>query len=261
MEKLLDIVAKLRDPQKGCPWDREQSFKSIAPHTIEEAYEVIDAIERNDLPDLRHELGDLLLQVVFHAQMAEEQGAFNFGEVVEGICSKMIRRHPHVFGNQKFASIAEQRANWESHKAAERAQKGGSGRVLEGVSASQPGLSRAIQLGKRAATVGFDWPDADRVIDKVREELQELDEARLSGDQNKIEQELGDLLFSMASLARHLGIDPDSALRRAGMKFELRFKRVENNVLAGDRSWQEWRLEELEELWQKAKTDLASNGA
>ncbi len=259
MQKLLDIMAKLRDPHEGCPWDREQNFQSIAPHTLEEAYEVVDAIERNDLSDLRHELGDLLLQVVFHAQMADEQGAFDFGQVVEGICSKMVRRHPHVFGKQKFATSAEQRADWERHKAAERAQKDATGGVLDGVSRSQPGLSRAIKLGKRAATVGFDWPDADRVIEKVREELEELDQARLSGDQNKIEEELGDLLFSMASLARHLGIDPDSVLRRAAMKFELRFNRVENSVQAASRSWQDWRLEELEELWQQAKTDLASS--
>ncbi|MCZ6516890.1 MAG: nucleoside triphosphate pyrophosphohydrolase [Gammaproteobacteria bacterium] len=259
MEKLLDIMAKLRDPDKGCPWDREQDFRSIAPYTIEEAYEVADAIERNDLQDLRHELGDLLLQVVFHAQMADEQGAFDFGQVVDGICSKMIRRHPHVFGDRKFASSEEQTADWERHKAAERAEKDGNGGVLAGVSPSQPGLSRAIKLGKRAATVGFDWPDADRVMEKVREELEELDQARHSDNQDEIEEELGDLLFSMGSLARHLDIDPESALRRAALKFESRFGQVENHVRAQGRPWQDWRLEELEELWQQAKTDPVSS--
>ena len=259
MQKLLDIMAKLRDPDKGCPWDREQDFRSIAPYTIEEAYEVADAIERNDLQDLRHELGDLLLQVVFHAQMADEQGAFDFGQVVDGICSKMIRRHPHVFGDRKFASSEEQTADWERHKAAERAEKDGNGGVLAGVSPSQPGLSRAIKLGKRAATVGFDWPDADRVMEKVREELEELDQARHSDNQDEIEEELGDLLFSMGSLARHLDIDPESALRRAALKFESRFGHVENHVRAQGRPWQDWQLEELEELWQQAKTDPVSS--
>ena len=259
MQKLLDIMVKLRDPNEGCPWDRDQNFRSIAPYTIEEAYEVADANERNDLPDLRHELGDLLLQVVFHAQMADEQGAFDFGQVVDGICSKMIRRHPHVFGEQKFASTAEQRADWEHHKAAERAQKGGTEGVLDGISASQPGLSRAIKLGKRAATVGFDWPNADRVMEKVREELEELDQARRSVNQDNIEEELGDLLFSMASLARHLRIDPESALRRAAVKFELRFGKMENSLRTLGRPWQDWPLEELEELWQQAKTDPVSS--
>ncbi len=230
MQKLLDIMARLRDPDEGCPWDREQDFRSIAPYTIEEAYEVADAIERNDLHDLRHELGDLLLQVVFHAQMADEQGAFDFAQVVDGICSKMIRRHPHVFGDRKFASSEDQRADWERHKAAERAEKGGNANVLDGISPSQPGLSRAIKLGKRAATVGFDWPDTDQVMEKVREELAELDQARHSDNREEIEEELGDLLFSMGSLARHLGVDPESALRRAAVKFESRFGQVENRA-------------------------------
>jgi nucleoside triphosphate diphosphatase len=259
MQKLLDIMAKLRDPDEGCPWDRDQDFRSIAPYTIEEAYEVADAIERNDLHDLRHELGDLLLQVVFHAQMADEQGAFDFAQVVDGICSKMIRRHPHVFGDRKFASTEEQTADWERHKAAERAEKDGSGGVLAGVSPSQPGLSRAIKLGKRAATVGFDWPDADQVMEKVREELAELDQARRSDNRDEIEEELGDLLFSMGSLARHLGIDPESALRRAAVKFESRFGQVENRLREQGRPWQDLRLEELEDLWQQAKKDPATD--
>ncbi len=255
MQKLLDIMARLRDPDEGCPWDREQDFRSIAPYTIEEAYEVADAIERNDLHDLRHELGDLLLQVVFHAQMADEQGAFDFAQVVDGICSKMIRRHPHVFGDRKFASSEEQTADWERRKAAERAEKDGSGGVLAGVSPSQPGLSRAIKLGKRAATVGFDWPDADQVMEKVREELAELDQARYSDNQDELEEELGDLLFSMGSLARHLGGDPESALRRAAVKFESRFGPGENRLRHQGRRWQDVRLEELEDLWQQAKKD------
>jgi len=259
MQKLLDIMARLRDPDEGCPWDREQDFRSIAPYTIEEAYEVADAIERNDLHDLRHELGDLLLQVVFHAQMADEQGAFDFAQVVDGICSKMIRRHPHVFGDRKFASSEEQTADWERHKAAERAEKDGSGGVLDGISPSQPGLSRAIKLGKRAATVGFDWPDTDQVMEKVREELAELDQARHSDNQDEIEEELGDLLFSMGSLARHLGVDPESALRRAALKFESRFGQVENRLRDQGRRWQEVRLEELEDLWQQAKTNPANS--
>lgn len=260
MQKLLDIMARLRDPDEGCPWDLDQDFRSIAPYTIEEAYEVADAIERNDLHDLRHELGDLLLQVVFHAQMADEQGAFDFGQVVDGICSKMIRRHPHVFGDQKFANTEEQRADWERHKAAEREEKGGSGNLLDGISPSQPGLSRAIKLGKRAATVGFDWPDAERVVEKVREELAELDQARNSNDQDKIEEELGDLLFSMGSLARHLGIDPETALRRAALKFESRFGQVEDRLREQGRPWQDVPLEELEDLWQQAKKGPASGG-
>jgi MazG family protein len=255
MDKLLEIMARLRDPQHGCPWDREQDFRSIAPYTIEEAYEVADAIERDDLDDLRGELGDLLLQVVFHAQMAGEQGAFDFEQVVEGICDKMVRRHPHVFGDQTFTSPEERRADWERHKARERASKNGSkGRLLEGISRSQPGLTRAVKLGRRAATVGFDWHDADGVLAKISEEMVELDVARNRGDQDCIEEELGDLLFAMGSLARHLGVDPESALRRAGLKFESRFARLERQLNDSGRSWESCSADELEALWQQAKT-------
>jgi ATP diphosphatase len=190
--------------------------------------------------------------------MASDTGEFDFDGVTKSICDKMIRRHPHVFGDRKFASTEDQRADWERHKAAERAEKGGSANVLDGISPSQPGLSRAIKLGKRAATVGFDWPDADQVMEKVREELAELDQARRSDNQDEIEEELGDLLFSMGSLARHLGIDPESALRRAAVKFESRFGQVENRLREQGRPWQDVPLEELEDLWQQAKKGPAT---
>lgn len=252
--KLLEIMAALRDPASGCPWDREQSFASIAPYTIEEAYEVADAIDRKDLQALREELGDLLLQVVFHAQMAREQGAFDFSDVVQSICDKLVRRHPHVFGNEHIDSAAEQRRAWDECKAQEREHSGNGGtRQLAGIARSLPALARAEKLGRRAAGVGFDWPAIPDVRAKLDEELTELNEA-LAGNHGDIQEEIGDLLFTLANLARHLDTDPEEALRLANNKFERRFSDVEDAVRRSGRSWQDFEAEELDVLWQAAKT-------
>ena len=230
VSRLIGIMAALRDPQGGCPWDLEQDFRSIAPYTLEEAYEVADAIERGNLDDLRDELGDLLLQVVFHAQMAREQGAFDFDDVVRGICDKLVRRHPHVFGGEAVASAAEQTEVWERLKAAEKAGRGTAG-LLDDVPVSLPSLTRAAKLGRRAARAGFDWPDPSGPRRKIDEELGELDEA-LSRERpaGEIEGEFGDLLFSMVNWARHLGIDPEAALRRSNEKFLRRFRHIEGRL-------------------------------
>jgi len=255
IERLLAIMARLRDPAGGCPWDQEQDFASIAPYTIEEAYEVADAIERADLAALKDELGDLLLQVVFHARMAEEAGHFAFDDVAEAIADKMVRRHPHVFGDAEIApeisNVAAQNEAWEAHKAAERAAKGGHDSVLDGVALALPALSRAAKISRRAARIGFDWPDARAVIPKIREEIAEL-EAELAKDAPAAarEEELGDLLFAVANLARQLEIEPETALRRATAKFERRFRRVE--ALARERGIGH-DLEALEALWQEIK--------
>ncbi|NBB92503.1 MAG: nucleoside triphosphate pyrophosphohydrolase [Gammaproteobacteria bacterium] len=234
IERLLGIMARLRDPERGCPWDVQQDFRTIAPYTIEEAHEVADAIERGDLDDLRDELGDLLFQVVFHARMAEERAAFAFDDVVEAIADKLVRRHPHVFGDARFADAEEQTANWEAIKAAERAQKGESdSSVLAGVSRGLPALRRSVKLQKRAARVGFDWPEASPVFDKIREEAEELEQAVAADDPDNIEEEVGDLLFAVTNLARKLAVDPGSALRRANHKFERRFRGME--ALAAER--------------------------
>jgi MazG family protein len=254
ISNLLEIMAVLRDPQRGCPWDIEQDFRSIAPYTIEEAYEVAEAIDRSDLDALRDELGDLLLQVVFHAQMAAEQQAFSFADVVQAISEKLLRRHPHVFSDTVIASAAEQREAWESHKAREQGRgPGGSSRVLTGVSASLPALARAAKLGRRARSVGFDWPDASGVVDKVREEIDELAVARQSMDAEAVTEEIGDLLFSVANLARHLDVDPEEALRRANRKFEHRFAALEDRVRADGRAWREIDAGELDALWRQVK--------
>ncbi len=222
--RLLEIMAKLRDPEDGCPWDLEQDFRSIAPYTLEEAYEVADAIERGDLGDLQEELGDLLLQVVFHAQMARELGAFGFEDVVAGICNKLVRRHPHVFAGATVESAAAQTESWERLKAEEKAARGRAG-ALDDVPVALPALTRAAKLGRRAARVGFDWPDATGPRRKVDEELQELDSA-IAGDEDPdaVEAEFGDLLFALVNYARHLGIDPESALRGSNEKFVRRFR-------------------------------------
>ena len=253
IDHLLRIMAALRTPGTGCPWDLEQTFRTIAPYTIEEACEVADAIDRDDLDALRDELGDLLFQVVFHARMAEEQGAFEFADVVTAICEKMERRHPHVFASATVASAAEQSEAWEAHKARERSEAGNHHQsALDGVPATLPSLMRAQKLSRRAARVGFDWPDWMGVADKVAEELGEL-RAVAGADRDAAEEELGDLLFAAASLARHLDVDADAALRRANRKFESRFRGMESELRAAGRSPEDAGLEELEALWNREK--------
>ncbi len=254
LERLLAIMARLRDPDGGCAWDLQQTFASIAPYTLEEAYEVADAIERNDLSDLKEELGDLLLQVVFHARMAEEQGAFAFEDVATAICDKMVRRHPHVFGEAAYDGVAEQGAAWETIKAAERAAKGAhrSG-VLDDVPAGLPGLVRAAKLTGRAARVGFDWPDALAIMDKLREETAELEAEIASGDKAKAREELGDLLFVCANLARKLDVDPEDTLRAANAKFIRRFGFIERALAAQGRRPEQSDLAEMDALWDEAK--------
>jgi MazG family protein len=259
LNRLLAIMARLRDPAHGCPWDREQNFATIAPYTIEEAYEVADAIARGDMTALRDELGDLLFQVVFHARMAEEAGQFDFTDVAMAIADKMVRRHPHVFGDAEVESAAAQSAAWEEHKAKERAAKaaaaGAAASVLDGVALALPALLRAIKIQQRAARIGFDWPNAPPVIAKLAEEIAEL-EAELThdgaADHARIEDEMGDILFAAANLARKLDIDPEAALRRATNKFERRFRRVE--VMAAERGVGH-DLDALEALWQETKAN------
>jgi nucleoside triphosphate diphosphatase len=252
ISKLLDIVARLRDPEHGCPWDREQTFETIAPYTIEEAYEVADAIEREALEELPGELGDLLFQVVFHARMAEEQGRFDFAAVVEHICAKLLRRHPHVFGGESIETAAGQSAAWDRHKQAER-QAQGHTRVLEGVARALPALKRAEKLGLRAARVGFEWPELAGAWGKLAEELGELDAAIAADSADEAEDEAGDVLFAVVNVCRHLGIDPEQALRRANRRFEQRFGYVERRVEESGRGWQAHDLDALESYWQQAK--------
>lgn len=258
IRELLDIMARLRNPDGGCPWDLEQDFATIAPYTIEEAYEVADAIDRGDLDDLKDELGDLLLQVVFHAQMAKEQGAFAFPDVVAAICDKMIRRHPHVFGDDSFEDAEAQTRNWEAIKQAERAAAGNAdASALAGISRGLPEWQRAVKLQSRAARVGFDWPGPAPVIDKLHEEIGEVQAELAHGDvvanHDRLEDEIGDLLFVAANLARHAKVDPGAALRRANLKFERRFRTME--TLAGERreALKDLSLEQQEALWQRAK--------
>ena len=255
---LLDIMRRLRDPNGGCPWDVEQTFETIAPYTIEEAYEVAAAIEDKDWPALKDELGDLLLQVVYHARMAEECALFDFGDVVEAVTSKMIARHPHVFGgSEPITSAAAQTVAWEEHKRREREQKPESG-MLDGVARALPALMRAEKLQKRAASVGFDWDNPAKVLEKVKEEASELVEARDAGaPSEKLADELGDLLFVVANLARHLKIDPEAALRGTNAKFVRRFKAIEAALAKQGRSPNDASLDEMEALWQAAKKDEA----
>ena len=255
LARLRAIMARLRDPERGCPWDIEQDFASIAPYTIEEAYEVADAIERADWDGLRGELGDLLLQVIYHAQMAEEAGYFTLDAVICAISDKMVARHPHVFGDApRDKTAAQQTADWEAAKAAERVARAQAG-VLDDVPLGLPALLRALKLQKRAARVGFDWDSADRVLDKLTEEAGELVAARDGLDPDRIEDEMGDLLFVMANLARHLGVDPEVALRRTNAKFTRRFRFLEAALAAQGRTPQEATLDEMEALWQAAKAD------
>ena len=263
---LIEIMAKLRDAKTGCPWDIAQNFASIAPYTIEEAYEVADAIERGDLDDLKDELGDLLLQVVFHAQMAEEAGRFGFADVVEAITAKMIRRHPHVFGDCQARDPAAVKRQWEAIKAEEKAERAArhvngalpsvaDGGLLREVPVGLPGLTRAVKLQKRAGAVGFDWNDPRAVLAKIREECDELDEelAQAERNDNRLADEIGDLLFAVANLARHLSIDPESALRRANAKFGRRFRHIETELEREGREPQDASLAEMEALWTAAK--------
>ena len=253
MERLLEIMRRLRHPEKGCPWDIEQDFATIAPYTIEEAYEVADAIERGAWDELRSELGDLLFQSVFHAQMAEEAGHFNFEDVAKVISDKMVSRHPHVFGTEGNDFSADTQVDrWEEVKAAERAAKSET-RVLDGVAVGLPALLRAVKLQKRAARVGFDWPSTDQVIDKIIEESRELVEARDTLTQDEVEEEMGDLLFVVANLARHLNVDPEAALRRTNAKFIRRFNAVEDALIAKGSSPEQSNLEEMDALWDAAK--------
>ncbi len=256
IEKLLEIMATLRDPQRGCPWDREQTFATIAPYTIEEAYEVADAIERDAPAELKSELGDLLFQVVFHAQLAREAGHFAFADVVADICDKLERRHPHVFGDLTLRDSAEQTRLWEDIKRRERAA-GGAGGLLDDVPVTLPALSRAMKLGKRAASVGFDWPDTDGVRAKVTEELGELDAATAAGDAAEVAAEMGDLLFTLANWCRHLGLDPETCARAANGRFERRFRAVEAEVEARGRGWADFDAAALDAAWRRAKAAQA----
>ena len=257
IDQLIEIMARLRAPKGGCPWDLEQTFATIAPYTVEEAYEVADAIARGDMADLRDELGDLLLQVVFHARMAEEIDAFAFDDVVRAIADKMIRRHPHVFGDASERDAATQTASWEATKAAERAEKSArfpASSALDGVALALPALMRADKLQRRAARVGFDWPEARQVLDKIEEEIGELRaELDAGAPPDAVEDEVGDLLFALANLARHLKVDPDAALRRCNAKFERRFKMIETALAVEGRRPEQASLEEMEALWQRAK--------
>lgn len=255
IDRLVEIMARLRDPATGCPWDLEQDFATIAPYTVEEAHEVADAIERQAWDELPGELGDLLLQVVFHAQMAEESGLFAFDDVARAISDKMLARHPHVFGQESRDKSAEQQtADWEKIKAAERAGKD-EARVLDGIAMGLPALTRAVKLQKRAARVGFDWPSTDEVVAKIAEEAQELVEARATLTEAEITEEFGDLLFVMANLARHLKVDPEAALRAANAKFTRRFRRIEDWLAEDGRRPEQSDLAEMDALWNRAKAE------
>ncbi|OHV63822.1 nucleoside triphosphate pyrophosphohydrolase [Mesorhizobium sp. LCM 4577] len=264
--RLIEIMAALRAPKTGCPWDVEQNFSTIAPYTIEEAYEVADAIARGDFDDLREELGDLLLQVVYHAQMAEEIGEFAFGDVVEAITTKMIRRHPHVFGDEQARSAGMAKGMWEKIKAEEKAEKRnariargldpedhGKG-FLDSVPVALPALTRALKLQERAARVGFDWSEAAPILDKIEEEIGELREALATGDAAPIKDEFGDMLFAVVNLGRHLKLDSEAALSGTNEKFRSRFHYVEQALAASGSSLEKATLDDMESLWQQAKS-------
>ena len=258
LPRLLAVMAWLRDRQHGCPWDIDQTFRTIAPYTIEEAYEVADAIERDDMPALQEELGDLLLQVVYHSQIAREAGSFGFDDVAAAIADKMVDRHPHVFGDMDIRTADAQTVSWEARKAAERAAKGatvGTPGALDGVALALPALMRAEKIQKRAARVGFDWATIGPVIDKIEEELRELRAELEAGkiEHAKVADELGDVLFAVANLARHCKVDPEVALRATNDKFEKRFRHIERRLAETGRTPSDASLEEMEVLWQEAK--------
>lgn len=251
-DRLLEIMARLRDPATGCPWDIQQTFATIAPYTLEEAHEVADAIDRQAWDELRGELGDLLLQVVYHAQMAAEAGHFAFADVVTAISDKMVSRHPHVFGSDNRHKTADQQTrDWEAQKARER----GAARTLEGVALALPALTRAVKLQNRAARVGFDWPSTGEVLDKLVEEAREVVEARDTLTQDALTEEIGDLLFVMANLARHLKVDPEAALRAANAKFTRRFARIEDWLAEAGKRPADSTLDEMDNLWNRAKAE------
>ncbi|EWY42255.1 nucleoside triphosphate pyrophosphohydrolase [Skermanella stibiiresistens SB22] len=259
IDRLLEIMARLRDPNGGCPWDLEQTFRTIAPHTIEEAYEVADAIEQDDLPALKEELGDLLFQVVFYAQMAKEAGEFDFDAIAGAIADKMLRRHPHVFGDVTVESADAMVVRWENQKAAERAAKaaaeGTVPSVLDNVVGGLPALTRAIKLQRRAARVGFDWAATADILDKIDEEIAELRAELAAADKARLQDELGDVLFAVTNLARRLDIDPETALRGTNAKFDRRFRRIEALLAETGRGPEQSDLDEMETLWQRAKRE------
>jgi MazG family protein len=261
MDRLLAIMARLRDREAGCPWDVEQTFATIAPYTIEEAYEVADAIERNDLSDLKEELGDLLLQVVFHARMAEEQGAFTFEDVARAINEKMVRRHPHVFDDTAYESLEHQKAGWEELKAEERAAKGRKQSLLDDVPVGLPALTRAVKLSKRAAGVGFVWPTVEDVLAKLHEEVAEMEAEVAAGDLEKARQEIGDVLFVVANLARTLDVDPEDALRATNAKFVRRFRYVEARLAERGKTPEQSDLAEMDALWDEIRAKDKSGAA
>lgn len=253
MDRLLAIMARLRDPADGCPWDQQQTFGTIAPYTVEEAYEVADAVERNDLDDLKEELGDLLLQVVFHARMAEEQGAFVFDDVARAINDKMVRRHPHVFAEETYVSPADQKQGWEALKAEERKDKGRAASLLDDVPVGLPALTRAVKLSKRAAGVGFVWPTVQDVMAKLHEEISELEAEIAAGDLEKARQEMGDVLFVVANVARTLEVDPEDSLRFTNAKFARRFQHIEARLAERGKTPAQSDLAEMDALWDEAK--------
>ena len=253
-QRLLQVMQQLRDPESGCSWDKKQDFTSLIPYTLEEAYEVVDAIERDDMQDLQGELGDLLFQVVFHSQLAQEQGLFDFEQVAGGIADKLTRRHPHVFSDVAYASEAEQKQAWETLKAAERAEKEAENHtILSGVAKNLPALVQCKKIQDRAANHGFDWTEVEQVYDKVLEELDEVKEAWESGDQEHTEEEIGDLLLVAVNLARHMNVDPEQALKKSTQKFTKRFEYIEQKVAQSGREVKKCELSELDALWNEAK--------
>ena len=257
IDELLAIMARLRDPSEGCPWDRAQDFTTIAPHTLEEAYEVADAIARDDMTELKDELGDLLFQVVFHARMAEEAGHFRFEDVVRAIVDKLTRRHPHVFGDAKIGSVAEQADAWEAHKAAERAEKAQDRPpgALDHVPVSLPAMARAVKIQRCVSRVGFDWRDPNKVLEKIAEESEEVREELDARDPGRLRHEIGDLLFACVNLARHVDVDPETALRETNLRFERRFRRIESLLAEKQLQPQRVSLEDMETLWRQAKRE------
>lgn len=258
MEKLVNIMKELRDPKKGCPWDIQQTFATIAPYTIEEAYEVADAVQRNNMTDLREELGDLLFQVVFHAQMAAEAGEFDIEDVVEAIVEKMIRRHPHVFGDEQIENAEHQTQAWEAHKDAERLQKARledkPQSIMDGIPVTLPGLTQAVKLQKRAARAGFDWTSTDEIFDKIKEEIEEVrHEVVINGTRERVEDEIGDLFFAVSNLARHLDIDPETAVRISNAKFTRRFRAMESLAAQQNQDLNDMSLDEMEAIYQQVK--------
>ena len=255
IKQLLDIMASLRDPQTGCPWDIKQTFDSIVPHTLEEAYEVADSIERGRMDELKDELGDLMFQVVFYAQMAKEQNFFEFDDVVKAINNKLIRRHPHVFADEKYTDEATLNEAWENSKASERDNRVDTGRasILDGVAHALPALKRSQKIQKRAARAGFDWPNVEPVFDKIQEEIEEVKQAMQQKNQQQVKDEVGDLIFACVNLARHVGVDAEEALRHGNKKFEKRFNYIEEELAGHGKQMDQCSLDELEGIWQQSK--------